>query len=126
MDMSNAFLHGELYETVYMKPPKGYSGLGGCVSVNMELPQVSSSIVCKLRKSLYGLRQASRLWFAKLSIRLLEMGYQQSKTDYSLFSKHTAASITLILVYVDDLLLCGSCLKSINDISNLSWHIASK
>lgn len=126
MDMSNAFLHGELYETVYMKLPKGYSGLGGCVSVNMELPQVSSSIVCKLRKSLYGLRQASRLWFAKLSIRLLEMGYQQSKTDYSLFSKHTAASITLILVYVDDLLLCGSCLKSINDISNLSWHIASK
>lgn len=119
MDVSNAILYGDLPEIVYMKLSKGYSGLGSRISVNMDLPQLHASLVCKLKKSLYGLRQAPRLWFSNLSSTLLNMGYQQSKTDYSLFSKHTSSSITLILVYVDDLVLCGNCMTSINALKSL-------
>lgn len=119
MDVSNAFLHGDLTETVYMKMPASYTNIGSRISLNMELVSPSSSLVCKLRKSLYGLRQAPRLWFSKLSTTLLAMGYTQSKADYSLFSKHTSSSITLILMYVDDLLLCGSSLKLIHELKLL-------
>ncbi|GAA0138357.1 transmembrane signal receptor [Lithospermum erythrorhizon] len=73
MDVHNAFLHSELTEEVYMKLPPGYSS---------SLP----GRVCRLRKSLYGLRQAPRNWFAKLSTVLLKFGFTQSYADYSLFS----------------------------------------
>lgn len=114
MDVFNAFLHDSLFETVYMKLPKGYGGIGSRIDVNMDLLVIQSDFVCLLKRSLYGLREAPRLWFDKLSTTLLSMGYKQSKTDYSMFSIHTNSSTTLILVYVDDLLLSGSCMHSID------------
>lgn len=119
MDLSNAFLHGELAETVYIKLPRGYSHLGSRISVNMELSTPSTYLVCGLNKSLYGLLQASRLWLSKLFTTLLHTDYKQSNTDYSLFSKDTSSSITLILVYVDDLLPRGSSMESINKLKLL-------
>ena len=75
MDVHNAFLHGDLVETIYMRPPPGFypSQLG---------------LVCRLRKSLYGLKQAPRCWFAKLGEALREYGFVQSYADYSLFTLH--------------------------------------
>lgn len=75
--------------------------------------------MCKLQKSLYGLKQASRQWFAKLSSTLLNLGYQQSKADYSIFTHHTASEITLILIYVDDLLLCGNSNDTIQQLKKM-------
>lgn len=109
-----------------MKLPKGYIHLRSRILVNMQLPPVSTSMVCRLKKSLYGLRQAPRTWFSKLSTTLLDMNFQQSKTDYNLFSIHSSSSITINLVYVDDLLLSGSCLVSINDFKKMlsqTFHI---
>ncbi|CAM8980748.1 unnamed protein product [Rhodiola kirilowii] len=95
MDVHNAFLHGDLDEEVYMKPPLG-------------LLNVPSGHVCRLQKSLYGLKQAPRNWFAKLSASLRAFGFHQSYADYSLFSYQTGDTTLHVLVYVDDLIVAGN------------------
>jgi len=72
LDVDNVFLHGDLHEEIYMKPPPGLS-----------LPQ--PNLFCKLNKSLYGLKQASHNWNKKLTSELLLIGYTQSSVDHSLF-----------------------------------------
>ncbi|KAL5774663.1 hypothetical protein ACOSP7_012220 [Xanthoceras sorbifolium] len=64
--------------------------------------------ICRLNKSLYGLKQASRNWFSIFSDTIRKAGYQQSKADYSLFTKTQGTSFTAILIYVDDILLTGN------------------
>ncbi|GJX35471.1 cysteine-rich receptor-like protein kinase 8 [Tanacetum coccineum] len=97
MDVSNAFLHGNLFEEVYMQMPQSYVGQGENVQ------DISSTLVCKLKKSLYSFKQAPRQWFAKLSSALLSFGYVQTNPDYSLLTKSDKSSFTAVLVYVDDL-----------------------
>lgn len=116
MDVSNAFLHGELSDIIYMKLPSGYTHLGCRITATSALQSPKSGLVCRLKKTLYGLKQAPRLWFGKLSSTLLSMGYIQSKNDYSLFFIHTHSTVTLILVYVDDLLFSGNCMSSIQSL----------
>lgn len=106
MDVSNAFLHGDLLEEVYMRLPLGYTGQGELLQLDSDTS--SSFKVCKLVKSLYGLKQAPRQWLAKVSSALLSFGYQQSKADYSLFTKATSTNFTAVLVYVDDLLITSN------------------
>ncbi|XP_070057623.1 uncharacterized protein [Nicotiana tomentosiformis] len=78
LDVNNGFLHGDLDEEVYMKLPSG-------LSVYAASSSSSAPLVCELQKSLYGLRQASRQWYAKLSHALCSRGYSHSINDYSPF-----------------------------------------
>jgi len=79
LDVNNAFLHENLDEEVYMEMPKG-------------IPNPENK-VCRLKKSLYGLKQASRQWFIKLKDTLLSLGFVQSKNDYFLFLNKTSTNI---------------------------------
>lgn len=101
LDVNNAFLHGDLDETVYMLPPPGYT---------------DTNKVCKLTKSLYGLKQASRQWYQKLTSCLLDFGFIQSSSDSSLFIQSTDSYFLALLVYVDDIILTGDDLQQIHKI----------
>ena len=93
--MNNAFLHGDLHEEIYMIPPPGYLPSG-------------DKRVCRLHKSLYGLKQASREWFSKLTLALKQYGFIQSQTDTTLFTLKTNTSFLAVLVFVDDMIIVGN------------------
>ncbi|KAI3730786.1 hypothetical protein L1987_61963 [Smallanthus sonchifolius] len=95
LDINNAFLYGELKEDVYMSLPEGYFSK-------------NESKVCKLKKSLYSLKQASRMWNEKLVGVLYELGFVQSKCDHSLFVKSSKSVFLILLVYVDDIVVTGN------------------
>lgn len=79
VDVNNASLHEDLFEEVYMDPPLDFFH-----KVIYE--------VCKLNKSSYGLRHASRQWFHTFSSTLLDHGFIQSKVDCSLFAETQGTS----------------------------------
>ncbi|CAH9090143.1 unnamed protein product [Cuscuta epithymum] len=95
LDVNNAFLHGDLSEDVYMCIPQGFLKSG-------------DTRVCKLQKSLYGLRQASRNWHQKFTQALHGIGFRQSRADHSLFIFQQGPITTFALIYVDDVILAGN------------------
>ncbi|CAL1371853.1 unnamed protein product [Linum trigynum] len=111
VDISNAFLHDTLQEEVYMRQPVGF--------IDPEHPDS----VCRLRKSIYGLRQAPRAWFHCLSQALRDFRFVASKTDPSLFIYRADSVVLYMLVYVDDLVIIGTDSKVIQE---LMVHLRSR
>ena len=97
LDIKNAFLHGDLAEEVYMEQPPGFVAQG------------ESGLVCRLRRSLYGLKQSPRAWFDRFSSVVQEFGMLRSTADHSVFYHHNSSGQCFYLVvYVDDLVITGS------------------
>ena len=96
MDVNNAFLHGALSEIVYMMQPSGFKDPS------------KPNHVCRLKKAIYGLKQAPRAWYTTLENVLLELGFDNSRADLSLFIYRKHSIICYFLVYVDDLVIIGN------------------
>ena len=92
MDVSTAFLNGELEEEIYMTQPEGY------------IKEGEEELVCKLNKSIYGLKQSSRCWYNTIDQFLKNSCYVQSNSDPCLYIKRQGEDIMLIALYVDDLI----------------------
>lgn len=93
IDVTSAFLHGELSDDIYMEVPEGV--------------QFSGDKVCKLKRSIYGLKQSPRIWNEKLHKYLISLGFNQSKSDYCVYYHETNnfEDNFYILIYVDNILL---------------------
>ncbi|KAM0990674.1 hypothetical protein ACFX2C_009158 [Malus domestica] len=95
MDVKNSFLHEVLQEEV-LQPPPGYNGL-------------KDNMMCKLHKAIYGLKQSSRAWYAKLNSVLENARFVRSNVDSSLFVKTgtNGKLVVLIYIYMDYLIITG-------------------
>ncbi|KAL4340454.1 hypothetical protein GQ457_08G012720 [Hibiscus cannabinus] len=93
MDVKTAFLNGDLEEEVYMKQPEGFSSSDG------------ENLVCKLKKSIYGLKQASRQWYLKFHEVISSFGFVENIMDQCIYQKVSGSKICFLILYVDDILL---------------------
>ncbi|KAK8925796.1 hypothetical protein KSP39_PZI018370 [Platanthera zijinensis] len=103
LDIKNAFLNGDLQETVYMHQPPGFQTTG-------------ESRVYHLQKSIYGLKQSPRAWFEKFSKVVCDIGFIRSSADFSLFTRHRSTGTVILLVYADDILITGDDITGIQHI----------
>jgi len=94
MDVRTAFLNGDIEEEIYMTLPEG-----------VEAPPDLPDAVCKLLRSLYGLKQSPRMWNKKIDDFLLSKGYRRLDADHSVYIRRTGNTLAIIAIYVDDLLL---------------------
>jgi hypothetical protein len=111
MDVKTTFIHGDLEEEIYMKQPKGY-----VVKGNKEL-------VCKLKKSLYGLKQSPRMWYQKFDTYMLGLGFKRRKEDHYVHFRLIGDHLIYLVLYVDDMLLIGRNKEIIQDVKT---HFSSK
>ncbi len=89
-DISTAFLYADLDKEVYMKQPEGFVVPG------------TEHLVCLLKKSVNGLKQAPRLWYGRFDNTLGRLGFESSRADRCVYVKRTKDETSFILVHVDD------------------------
>lgn len=112
LNVNKAFLHGDLNEKIYMKIPQGFGNEG-------------DKRVCKLEKSLYGLKQASRNGYKKFTKALKKIGFKQYGADHSFIYKQEESVMTT-LIYIDDIILAGNNMKfmqQVKDFLNMMFNI---
>nr|CAN61362.1 hypothetical protein VITISV_023078 [Vitis vinifera] len=93
MDVKKAFINGNIEEEVYIKQLKGFSSSGG------------EHLVCKLKKYIYGLKQASHQWYLKFHDVISSFGFVENIMDQCIYQKVSESKICFLVLYVDDILL---------------------
>ncbi|GJV07782.1 ribonuclease H-like domain-containing protein [Tanacetum coccineum] len=104
LDVKNAFLNGDLSETVYMHQPPGF--------IDARFP----NHVCRLQRSLYGLKQAPRAWFQRFAGYATRARFYHGRCDSSLFICRQGSQVSYLLIYVDDIILTVSSLVLLQQI----------
>uniref|UniRef100_A0A1J3K4I8 Retrovirus-related Pol polyprotein from transposon TNT 1-94 n=2 Tax=Noccaea caerulescens TaxID=107243 RepID=A0A1J3K4I8_NOCCA len=106
MDVKTAFLNGDLEEEVYMRQPEGF------------IIEGQEDMVCKLKKSIYGLKQASRQWYLKFDEIITNFGFKENIVDPCIYLKFSGSKFIFLVLYVDDILLASSDLGLLHQTKN--------
>jgi hypothetical protein len=104
-------LHGELEEEIYMDQHEGFIVPG------------TEDLACKLKRSLYGLKQSPRQWYKRFDSFMLAHGFKRSQYDSCVYIKFVNGSPMYLLLYVDDMLIAA---KSKKKITTLKAHLSSE
>ena len=93
MDVKNSFLNGNLEEDIYMRQLKGFIAKG------------QEHMVCKLQRSIYGLKQVSRSWNIRIDQAITSIGFEKSPDEPCVYKRIQGAKVVFLVLYVDDILL---------------------
>ncbi|GJR69678.1 retrotransposon protein, putative, ty1-copia subclass [Tanacetum coccineum] len=104
MDVKTAFLNGYLYKEVYMEQPEGF--------VNLRYP----NRVCKLKRSIYELKQASRQWNKRFDNEIKKFSFSQNRDEPCVYMKASGSYVTFLILYVDNILIMGNNIPMLQDI----------
>jgi len=104
MDVKTAFLNGKLTEDVFMAQPEGF--------IHPKYPRS----VCKLQKSIYGLKQASRSWNLCFDEKIKSFGFDRSEDEPCVYVRSSDNVVTFLVLYVDDILLIGNDIPTLKDV----------
>ena len=104
MDVKSAYLNGDLEEELYMKQPTGFVAAG------------TEKLVCRLNKSLYGLKQAGRTWNKRMDVELKALGFVPIHADPCVYAYKRGNVVLIISLYVDDLLLASDSLDELQKV----------
>jgi hypothetical protein len=96
MDVKMVFLNGHLEENIYMAQPKGF------------IVEGKEQMGCRLKKSIYGLKQASRQWYLKFDKTIRNFGFKENVEDNCVYTKFKNGKYIFLILYVDDILLASS------------------
>ncbi|GJX65311.1 retrotransposon protein, putative, ty1-copia subclass [Tanacetum coccineum] len=106
MDVKTAFLNGHLSKEVYMVQPKGF------------LNPKFSNRVCKLKRSIYGLKQASRQWNKRFDDEIKKFGFSQNHDEPCVYMKASGSYVTFLILYVNDILIMGNNIPMLQDVKS--------
>ena len=104
MDVKTAFLNGDLEEDIYMHQPEGFIEAG------------QENKVCKLQRSLYGLKQAGRSWYLKIDSCFSDLGLKRTHADNCVYHLRKDGILLIVALYVDDLLIIANDMAALNNL----------
>ena len=105
MDVKSAYLHAEMDCEIYVEQPEGFIE--------------NEKLVCKLKKSLYGLKQSGRNWNNTLHDFLISICFKQSLTDNCVYTNFESNNCIVIIIFVDDLILAANSLDVLNNVKSM-------
>ncbi|KAK8661374.1 hypothetical protein V6N13_090979 [Hibiscus sabdariffa] len=104
MDVKTAFLNGKLEEDVYMTQPEGF------------VTPENAGKVCKLQRSIYGLKQASRSWNLRFNEAIQEFGFIRNEDEPCVYKNFSGSIVSFLILYVDDILIIGNDIPTLQSI----------
>jgi hypothetical protein len=108
LDVKTAFLHGNLEEEIFMVQLEGFKQPG------------TKNLVCRLKKSLYGLKESPKQWYKKFDSYMIQIGYTRCEYDCYVYVRiFEDGSYIFLLLYVDDMLIAAKSMCEVNRLKSL-------